>query len=173
MGVELTTPLKSPYLLFESNYDGSWSDYLDAFADRLPSRLAGLWGNCRTWDSTVACTDAADGRLFEPGAFKKYVHENQVEVLDFYSAYPEVTTRDVSQAIAIGDRATADPGRPALVLGPAPPTQGRAAQFRETATLWWRDLTGRATETWRLTIALPHSIPGGKDNTVTPNTCVN
>ena len=45
-GGRFKTRLKSPYLLFESNYDGSWSDYLDAFADRLPARLAGLWGNC-------------------------------------------------------------------------------------------------------------------------------
>ncbi len=150
------TKLKSPYLLFESNYDGSWSGYLNAFADRLPGRLARLWGSCYTWDDTVGKTGDADGRLFQPFAFKDYVHRNEIDVLHFYSAYPEATTRDVSQAIAIGDRARAgaDPRLASLALGPAPPSQGRLAKLRDTAAGWLRNITGRYGVR-PLTIALP------------------
>ena len=150
------TRLKSPYLLFESNYDGSWGDYLDAFADRLPGRLAALWGNCREWESTVESTGEADGRPFQPFAFKDYVHRNEIEVLHFYSAYPEATTRDVSQAIAIGNRAAAgaDPRLAPLVLGPEPPVQGRLARLHDTAAVWLRNITGRYGVR-PLTIALP------------------
>ena len=98
----------------------------------------------------------ADGRPFQPSAFKDYVDRNEIDVLHFYSAYPAATTRDVSQAIAIGDRTRlgADPRLAALVLGPEPPAQGRLAQLRDTAAVWWRNLTGR-NGVRPLTIALP------------------
>jgi hypothetical protein len=130
-------PLASRYLLFESNYNGHLGDYLDAFADVLPHRLARLWGTCEQFEETVQQADGGDGPMFPSWAFRDYVQRNELEVLHFHAAYPDATMIDVRQALAVADerrRAGRRYGGPVdatvrravpLVLGPEPPSLSR------------------------------------------------
>ena len=138
--------LRSSYLLFESNYDGSWVDYLDAFADRIPGRIARMWASCFAFQETVSDVPGRDGRPFRPAPFKDYVARNELEVLHFHSAYPDDTTRTVRQAIALADRLERD-GQDetsvALAVGPVPERRGGLVRTREFLAGWWRMVTGR------------------------------
>jgi hypothetical protein len=96
-------PLESSYLLFESNYNGSLGDYLNAFTDVLPYRLARLWGTCREFEETVQNADGAEGRVLAPWAFRRYVSRNELTVLHFHAAYPDATMIDVRQALAVAE----------------------------------------------------------------------
>jgi hypothetical protein len=96
--------LASSYLLFESNYNGSLGEYLNAFTDVIPYRLARLWGTCREFEETVQNAEGADDdRLLPPWAFRNYVERNELTVLHFYAAYPEATMIDVRQALAVAE----------------------------------------------------------------------
>ncbi len=102
--------LRSKYLLFESNYDGSQAEYLRTFADIVPLRLAKLWGACFGFETGVERGSA--GRVVAPGRFQSFVRENQLRVLDFYAAYPDATTIDVRQAISINELMAEASARP-------------------------------------------------------------
>src|SRR5687767_14898871 len=41
--------LASPVLLFESNFNGDWAQYIDAFAYVIPERMAGVWATSWGW----------------------------------------------------------------------------------------------------------------------------
>jgi hypothetical protein len=148
-------PLESSYLLFESNYNGSLRDYLNAFTDVIPHRLAGLWGNCLEFEETVENADGADDRLLAPWAFRNYVERNELEVLHFHPAYPDATMIDVRQALAVAEerrRALRLRGRDLddavrrtvpLVIGPTPPRPVGLPVARDYAVAQWRVLSGR------------------------------
>jgi hypothetical protein len=93
--------LNSSYLLFESNFNGGLGDYLDAFADVLPHRLSRVWGMCVDFEETVRRAPGSDRRMMPPGAFRRYVKRNSLEVLHFYAAYPQATMVDVRQSLFI------------------------------------------------------------------------
>jgi hypothetical protein len=138
--------LNSPYLLFESNYDGGWADYLDAFADRIPGRLTRMWETCYGFEQEVLHARGRDGRPFQPAPFKRYVDKNELEVLHFYSAYPEETTRTVNQAIALADRLEReglDETSKRLALGPVPEQRPPLVRFAGGVRSWLRMVTGK------------------------------
>jgi hypothetical protein len=138
--------LNSAYLVFESNYDGGWADYLDAFADRIPGRLTKMWETCYAFKEEVLHTPGRDGRPFQPAPFKRYVDKNELEVLHFYCAYPEETTRTVNQAIALADRLEReglDETSKRLALGPVPEPRPPLTGFAAGARSWLRAVTGR------------------------------
>lgn len=45
--------LASDYLLFESDFDGDWGDYLDAFAQVMPLRIRAIWGSSHGFPGPV------------------------------------------------------------------------------------------------------------------------
>jgi hypothetical protein len=130
--------LSSRYLLFESNFDGGLSDYLDAFADTVPHRLARLWGQCIDFEPSVMKTRGAEGREVSPWAFRRYVARNELEVLHFYAAYPRDTVIAVRQAIQF--QGLPEDERLEAAFGPVPDNAGRREKlvriFRE-----WRSAT--------------------------------
>jgi hypothetical protein len=148
--------LKSSYLLFESNYNGSLRDYLNAFTDVIPHRLAGLWGNCLEFEDTVENADgAAADRLLPPWAFRNYVERNELEVLHFHPAYPDATMIDVRQALALAEERRRAPKRRGadledavrrtvpLVIGPTAPRSVGLPVARDYALAQWRVLSRR------------------------------
>jgi hypothetical protein len=149
--------LASSYLLFESNYNGSLRDYLNAFTDVIPHRLAALWGNCLEFEETVVNADGADDdRLLPPWAFRSYVDRNELEVLHFHPAYPGATMIDVRQALAVAEERRRAPQRRGtdlqdavrrtvpLVIGPTPPQPvGLLPVARDYAVAQWRVLSRR------------------------------
>ncbi|HWM12524.1 MAG TPA: hypothetical protein VNO82_24395 [Solirubrobacteraceae bacterium] len=130
--------LKYRYLLFESNFDGGESDYLDAFADTVPHRLARLWGTCFRFERGVMDAHGADGREVAPWAFRQYVHDNELEVLHFYAAYPGETVISVRQAIDFDARWKRQDGRElqAAALGPVPDPTGRVGKALRIVRDW-------------------------------------
>jgi hypothetical protein len=74
------------YLLFESNYDGSWERYIDDFVDKASVGLNAIWGNCPKYPL---------GGARDIEAFKQSIRDNQFPAQVFYSAYPETTVVNI------------------------------------------------------------------------------
>ncbi|HEU0016282.1 MAG TPA: hypothetical protein VFQ45_21565 [Longimicrobium sp.] len=71
-------------LVFFSNFDGSWENYLGDFIDKSASGLTGVWSNCVGFPRTK--------NLIQEGArdeqkFKAYSRDSQIPTQVWYSAY--------------------------------------------------------------------------------------
>ena len=71
-------------LVFFSNFDGSWENYLGDFIDKSSSGLTGVWSNCVGFPRTR--------NLVQRGAtdeqkFKAYSRDSQIPTQVWYSAY--------------------------------------------------------------------------------------
>jgi len=84
--------LNYPYLFFESNFDGPWRQYIDAFAYCIPGDIRFVWGRGIAFPGPPPA---------EP--LKRWIAENSMEGGTFYSAYPEASTRAVLSALAVRD----------------------------------------------------------------------
>jgi hypothetical protein len=76
-------PLNWPYLLFQASYDGGEEEYLNTFTDVIPWRLVKLFGTCFGFEASVLDAPGADGRPMAPWAFRKFVDDNKLQILDF------------------------------------------------------------------------------------------
>ncbi len=81
-------------LLFFSNYDGSWENYLGEFIDRAAIGLTGVWSNTVGFPRTK--------NLFGEGAtdeerFKSWTRMHQIPTQLWYSAYPDLTVQNIRQ----------------------------------------------------------------------------
>jgi hypothetical protein len=79
-------------LVFLSNYDGSWENYLGQFIDRAASGLTAVWSN------TVGFPEAK--WLIGAGArtelkFKRWVRRHQIKTQVWYGAYPDLSVANV------------------------------------------------------------------------------
>jgi hypothetical protein len=93
-------PLNWPYLLFQASYDGDEDDYLNTFTDVIPLRLVKLFGTCVGFRERVTEASGADGRPMAPWAFRQFVKENKLRILDFRPDAPG-TVSAVRQALMI------------------------------------------------------------------------
>jgi hypothetical protein len=75
------------YLLFFSNFNGSWNQYIDAFADVLSNGLNLIWRWSVRYPGARPVTD-----------FKRYIGLVQFDTDYYYTAYPRATTNDVKAA---------------------------------------------------------------------------
>lgn len=80
-------------LLFESNYDGSWENYIDDFVDYASTGMNAIWANC---------VDFPLGGCRDIEWFKQYIRENQIPAQVFYSAYPQWTVRNILTDLQVG-----------------------------------------------------------------------
>jgi hypothetical protein len=82
-------------LLFLSNFDGSWENYLDDFIDKASPGLTGIWSNTvgfpRTW------LLALKGGSRDGVAFKAFARQNQIRADVWYSAYPSLTVTQIDR----------------------------------------------------------------------------
>jgi hypothetical protein len=85
--------LRFPHLYFESNFNGGWEEYIDAFSYVL---TAGMWG---FWGSSYGFPQALPS-----GPFKQYIRDNEFVANHYYSAYPEATTTTVLSALEIAPK---------------------------------------------------------------------
>ena len=74
------------YLLFESNYDGSWDSYIDDFVEFASTRMNLIWGNCVDYSSRGSRDIAW---------FKQHIRKHQFPAQVFYSAYPNLTVKNI------------------------------------------------------------------------------
>jgi hypothetical protein len=89
------------YLLFEASYDGHEREYLDTFADVLPLRISAVFSACVGFEEEVEAVPAARGRVLAPGAFRRFVDRNRLDIAHFYAADPDSGVSAVRQALSI------------------------------------------------------------------------
>jgi len=75
------------YLLFFSNFNGTWNQYIDAFADVLSNGLNLVWRWSEKFPGSRPVTE-----------FKRYIALVQFDTDYFYVAYPRATANDVKAA---------------------------------------------------------------------------
>ena len=85
-------------LLFLTNYDGSWENYLDDFIDKASIGLTGIWSNTVNFPRTrfLVLGGAQDERRF-----KTISRRNQVYSNVWYSAYDRLTVQAIDNNSAI------------------------------------------------------------------------
>lgn len=75
------------YMLFFSNFNGSWEQYVDSFHKAIPSGLDLLWRNNVKYPKSVPLRP-----------FHAYINFNQMRTNHYYNAYPIAASNDVKSA---------------------------------------------------------------------------
>lgn len=109
------------YLLFLSNFNGSWREYIDAFSIAIPGRMALLWGTAYGFPGAQP-----------PLPFVRYIERNQLTPIHYYSAYPASTATEIASALRVRDRFDTDV-RPATEAGGG---AGAGADDAQLARRW-------------------------------------
>jgi hypothetical protein len=79
--------LHHTYLFFESNFNGTWDQYIDAFSEVVPARMRAIWGTSYGFPGPVPV---------EP--FKAYIRRNEFIANHYWSAYPGASTTEIVSA---------------------------------------------------------------------------
>jgi hypothetical protein len=87
--------LQYDYLLFFSNFNGTWNQYIDAFSAVLSNGLNLIWRWSEKFPGSVPVTP-----------FKEYITRVQFDTDYYYSAYPNAAANDVKAAHVVQDALT-------------------------------------------------------------------
>src|SRR3954470_9728839 len=79
-------------LLFISNFDGTWDDYIDEFIEKAADGLNAIWSHC---------DDFPAGGSRDREAFKAYIRKYEYQPDVFYSAYPDASVKDIHKALRV------------------------------------------------------------------------
>jgi len=82
--------LKNDYMLFCSNFNGTWDQYIDAFSDGIPDGLDLLWYSSTRYPHSIPITP-----------FKNYIGKNQIHTSYYYNATPGSAQRDIKGALRL------------------------------------------------------------------------
>lgn len=82
--------LQYDYVLFCSNFNGTWDQYIDAFSDGIPNGLNLFWYSAFKYPRSIPVTP-----------FKTYITHNQIDTGYYYNATPGAAQRDVKQALRV------------------------------------------------------------------------
>jgi hypothetical protein len=87
--------LNHGHLYFESNFNGGWEEYIDAFSHVLTDKMTQLWGSSFGFPGPQPTVP-----------FKDYIKrsEKRLEASHFYSAYPEATVTMITQSLALDEQ---------------------------------------------------------------------
>ena len=99
--------LKYDYLLFFSNFNGTWNQYIDAFSAVLSDGLNLIWRWSEKYPGSVPVT-----------GFKRYIALVQFDTDYYYNSYPRAATNDVKAALRVQD-AVDDFSKTSQSLAPA------------------------------------------------------
>jgi hypothetical protein len=75
------------YLLFESNFNGGWEQYIDAFSEVVALRMKAIWGSSVGFPGPLPVEQ-----------FKRYIRHNEFVANHYFSAYPGATTTEIVSA---------------------------------------------------------------------------
>jgi len=78
------------YMLFCSNFNGTWDQYIDAFSDGIPNGLDLFWYASRKYPQSIPATP-----------FKNYIRFNQIDTNYYYNATPGAAQRDIKSALRV------------------------------------------------------------------------
>jgi hypothetical protein len=81
---------KYQHMYFESNFNGGWEEYIDAFSHILARGMTGFWG-----------TSFGFPKPLPTAPFKRYIQDNETEADHYYSAYPEATSTMIQRALVL------------------------------------------------------------------------
>lgn len=90
MGQNKPQNLRNDYMLFCSNFNGTWDQYIDAFSDGIPSGLDLLWYTSTKYPHSVPISP-----------FKRYITHNQLTTDYYYNATPGAGQRDIKAALRV------------------------------------------------------------------------
>ncbi len=79
-------------LLFASNYDGSWEDYIEDFAKKAADSFQLIYDNCVGWP---------EGGVSDFAAFKEFIRAHELAPEVDYRAYPTGTVHQVQSALRL------------------------------------------------------------------------
>ena len=82
--------LQNDYMLFCSNFNGTWDQYIDAFSDGIPSGLDLFWYSSTGYPHSIPITP-----------FKNYIRANQIDTAYDYNAQPGSAQRDIKAALKV------------------------------------------------------------------------
>jgi hypothetical protein len=85
-----TSPTRYAYLMFASNFNGSWLDYLDDFSVTIPQKMTLLWGSSFGFPGSIP-----------PRPFTDYIRRNDKPLNHYYSAYPQASTTEIASALRV------------------------------------------------------------------------
>lgn len=85
-------PLTNDYMLFISNFNGTWDQYIDAFSDGLPGGLDLFWYSSAKYPHSIPIT-----------SFKNYIRANQIDTDYYYNATPDAAQRDIKAALRVNE----------------------------------------------------------------------
>jgi len=70
-------------MLFATVFDGTWDNYIDDFASKMPDQLDALFAEAVGYPG-----------IHDPNV-KDYIRKVQIEADEFYSAYPNTTVKEI------------------------------------------------------------------------------
>ena len=82
--------LDRDYMLFLSNFNGTWDQYIDAFADGIPQGLDLFWYASTKYPHSIPIS-----------TFKSYITANQIQTNYYYNATPGAAQRDIKAALRV------------------------------------------------------------------------
>lgn len=82
--------LSHSYLVFESNFNDSWDQYIDAFSEVVALRMKSIWG-----------TSLGFPGPHPVAPFKDYIRRNELVANHYFSAYPGATTTEIISAARV------------------------------------------------------------------------
>lgn len=83
--------LNHSYLFFESNFNGTWDQYIDAFSEVVAFRMKAIWGTSFGFPGPLPVEQ-----------FKQYIRRNEFVANHYWSAYPGATTTEIVSAGRVG-----------------------------------------------------------------------
>jgi hypothetical protein len=89
-------PLRYPHMYFESNFNGGWEEYIDAFSHILAPGMSAFWGSSYGFPMPLPT-----------GPFKAYIQANEYEADHYWSACPAATSTMVQRALELEPRLAA------------------------------------------------------------------
>jgi hypothetical protein len=108
--------LKYDYMLFCSNFNGTWDQYIDAFSDGIPAGLDFFWYASVKYPHSIPIT-----------TFKEYITYNQIDTDYYYNATPGAAQRDIKSALRVLAQV-----RVLAVLHPSSTPAAFAAAYRKS-----------------------------------------
>ena len=85
-----------PHMYFESNFNGGWEEYIDAFSHILTNGMTAFWG-----------TSYGFPKPLPTAPFKKYIQDNETEADHYWCAYPEATNTMIQRALELDSKLAA------------------------------------------------------------------
>src|SRR5262245_44958514 len=82
--------LQNDYMLFCSNFNGTWDQYIDAFSDGIPNGLDLFWYSSTKYTHSIPISP-----------FKSYIRANQIDTSYYYNATPGAAQRDITAALRV------------------------------------------------------------------------